>query len=705
MDVQSTILLAGILLGMAWLTACFTQRLRHDLVLAQASERATLEQAAADIQDTYETVREREELFRLTFDQSPIGAAILNPEARFERVNQALCATLGYCESELLLCDLAAIIHPDDQAEISAQIGSLAAQGVDQLSREQRWLTREGATVWVRLSAGLVRDQHGAPLHVLLQAEDVTARKATEDALRERETMLRALGDNLPDAMIYQIVRDASGRARFTYVSAGVERISGMTPEQVYTKPELFTPMVELNNMEEYHAAVERSFRTLDVFEFELCKRLPNGEQRWSQLRSRPRRLPDGTTIWDGIEVDVTAHKQTEQQLRRRVDELQALNQIAHAGSVWSDLRSGLTGVGLVLRDLFAAQALDIWLYEGDDVVQLFSSSAEALGTFPAPPGRPGSALTSRLRDQQASVLLRRDDLALPADDPLAAEDTLPRPALMVPLQARGEPLGLLRVQAARPDQLYTPDDLALAQTIAGTLATAIENSRLIAQAQLSAAEGERRRLARELHDSVSQALFAANRAAEVLPQLWELDPEEGQAGLRELRRLTGGALAEMRTLLLELRPRALIEAPLHESLSQLAQVIATKNGVLVDPDLGRLPLLPPDVQLALYRIAQEALNNVSKHAQARYVTLQLVAAPPPKGAAWQGTITLRVYDDGQGFDLDCPPNGRLGLASMRERAAEIGAEFALWSRPGQGTQLTVRWTGTSSTSAQSYPS
>jgi signal transduction histidine kinase len=211
-------------------------------------------------------------------------------------------------------------------------------------------------------------------------------------------------------------------------------------------------------------------------------------------------------------------------------------------------------------------------------------------------------------------------------------------------------------------------------------------------------AAAERRRLARELHDSVTQALFAATMTADVLPGLWELDPDEAREALVELRRLTGGALAEMRMLLLELRPDALVRAPLHEVLQTFITAAATKTNAIVETSLEPAPALAPDVQLALYRIVQEAFTNSAKHARAPRIAVRMrtgadtTGGPASARSEADGALTLEVTDDGRGFDPAGIPAGRLGLGSIRERAESVGATLRLSSRLGAGTTVAVTW-------------
>jgi GAF domain-containing protein len=230
--------------------------------------------------------------------------------------------------------------------------------------------------------------------------------------------------------------------------------------------------------------------------------------------------------------------------------------------------------------------------------------------------------------------------------------------------------------------------------SIANQAAVALENARLYEQAQQLAILEERQRLARDLHDAVTQTLFSASLIAEALPALWESDQEEGRQLLKELRQLSRGALAEMRTLLLELRPATLVEASLGDLLRQLGEAVIGRTGVPVTVTVEGGRAIPDDVHVALYRIAQEALNNVVKHAHASQVMVSLRRFPPASGGDREGTVELCINDDGRGFDPSYIPPDRLGLGIIRERAQTIGATLKIDSRPGHGTQVTAVWKG-----------
>jgi signal transduction histidine kinase len=196
----------------------------------------------------------------------------------------------------------------------------------------------------------------------------------------------------------------------------------------------------------------------------------------------------------------------------------------------------------------------------------------------------------------------------------------------------------------------------------------------------------ERQRLARELHDAVTQTLFSASLIADVVPRLWQRDPAEGRRRLAELRALTRGALAEMRALLVELRPGSIVEIPIDQLVRQLTEATSSRAGVAVglrvEGAAGRP--LPSEVQMGIYRIAQEALNNVARHAHATCIEVTLTIG--------QRGLELVVLDDGRGLDPASIPAGHFGVQIMHERAQAIGAQLELASRPTGGTRVAVSW-------------
>ncbi len=272
------------------------------------------------------------------------------------------------------------------------------------------------------------------------------------------------------------------------------------------------------------------------------------------------------------------------------------------------------------------------------------------------------------------------------------------RSFMYLPIQVSGESFGVFSVSYTQP-HAFGEEEQRLFTALAQRAAVAIQNAQLYQQSHELAVVEERSRLARDLHDAVTQTLFSASLISEALPTLWETDQEEGQQLLAELRQLNRGALAEMRTLLLELRPVVLAEASLGDLLRQLGEAFTGRTGVLVSMAVDGLCELPSDVHVALYRIAQEALNNVAKHAQAQHVSIslhclrsQLVEPHGGRDETISTGVDLCVGDDGRGFDLDNIPPDRLGLGIIRERAEAIGAKLSIDTEVGKGTEIRVKW-------------
>jgi PAS domain S-box-containing protein len=263
---------------------------------------------------------------------------------------------------------------------------------------------------------------------------------------------------------------------------------------------------------------------------------------------------------------------------------------------------------------------------------------------------------------------------------------------MWVPLAVKNRILGGLGVANAQPDY-FSLHHAALALSVANQAALTMINAELYEHAQALAVLEERQRLARNLHDAVNQSLFSAGLIAEVLPRVWEKDHEEGRRSLEDLRRLTQGAMAEMRALLAELRPSTLTDADLGDLLRLLGNAFTGRTNVPAKVTVVGEGALPSEVQVGIYRICQEALNNIVKHAGASQVEIDLKHE--------EVAIELSIRDDGRGFDPELTASGHYGLSMMRERAEAMGAQLSIKSKPGHGTELTIRWTGPEETEAK----
>lgn len=375
------------------------------------------------------------------------------------------------------------------------------------------------------------------------------------------------------------------------------------------------------------------------------------------------------------IAVDVTEQTKLQQNLERliaeRTRELQVLLDVTAAANRSLDLKETLaTTLDLIVALVGASRA---------GVMLLDEPTGELIPYSLRPVRDVASDDLEKMLSTCRSVL--DDGAALYiAPDP---EEGLLEPGALIPLESRGDRLGVLVIVGSQGG-VFSTAQLALFQSIADQLGVAVENARLFARSEQAAVAAERNRLARDLHDAVTQTLFSSSMIADVLPKIWERNPDEGRRRLEELRQLTRGALSEMRTLLVELRPAALADTDLGDLLEHQvnAFIARTRLQVRFERSVSYNP--PVEVKEAFYRIAQEAFNNIARHAEAAQVRVRLDGEP--------GKMDLTIQDDGVGFDAQTLEHEGLGLGIMRERARSIGARLEVVSRPGRGTRLHLNW-------------
>jgi signal transduction histidine kinase len=367
------------------------------------------------------------------------------------------------------------------------------------------------------------------------------------------------------------------------------------------------------------------------------------------------------------------------------IDQLTILTSLARIATATRDVEQMLTEIARRLREGLGAQHVELFLLD------------EAAGelTRAAYVGAHGSATSGRRLPVHMGILGRtvRTQQAQWVPDVLADSDystcdPATRSELCVPILAGGRVLGLINLESERPDAFGT-EQFDLLATTTDIVAGALEHARLNRRAQEAAVLEERNRLARELHDSVTQQLFSITLTAQAARVHLEKNPERAAAQLERLQETAAAALAEMRALIGQLRPPALTDQGLVSALQQHIAALSRREGLRIELRVTGNQRLAHGCEQALYRITQEALNNIVKHAQASNVRVALDFAPEQ--------VRLQIADDGIGFDVAAqdaqptvPAERHLGLMSMRERAAEIGGTLTLRSARGGGTDVQV---------------
>lgn len=333
------------------------------------------------------------------------------------------------------------------------------------------------------------------------------------------------------------------------------------------------------------------------------------------------------------------------------------------------------------IRRVMPHDAADVVLLEGDQVRVVRSQGYEQhdIAGMVVPVAQ--SPTLRRMIDTCQPVLIAevRDH----PPEPLSSHLFPFHAYIGVPICYKEEVIGFLNLRSTQRG-FFSLQHARWLKVFAEQAATAIQNARLYQQAQVFAATQERQRLAHDLHDSVSQMLFTSSMIAEALPRLSKLNPKKFEYYLEQLHRLNKGAHAEMRNLILELNQEHLQRMSLRDLIKQLIQAASGRTPLTFDFQIDDIVDLPQDVLLVFYRVTQEALNNISKHAKASHVQISLKSK--------HDQLELMICDNGTGFDQTQVRTSSLGLKFMTERAGMIGAKVEIASAPGRGTTIYLRW-------------
>ena len=333
-----------------------------------------------------------------------------------------------------------------------------------------------------------------------------------------------------------------------------------------------------------------------------------------------------------------------------------------------------------VARDLAGARYAALGIPDGSGKFERFLTSGMTdeqiarIGPLPRTHGLLGAMLRSPEPYRTADIRTDPRFWGWPREHPTMTS------FLGVPIVAKGEVIGAFYLTAKEDADEFADEDQELIEMLAAHAAVAIENARLYERSRELSVVEERNRLARDLHDVVVQTLFGVVLTADAAALLVDRDPAAAKAELERLRGLAQDALAELRSLVFELRPADLEAEGLAATLRKHVDVLARVHGLSIVLELEAEPELEPQRAVEAFRIVQEALNNAQRHASAAAIAVRV------------GRRAIAVSDDGAGFDPDAPGvrGRRLGLTSMEERAAAMGAALRIESTPGAGTTVTL---------------
>ena len=652
------------------------------------------------------------ELFRPCCELGLVGMAVISPEKGCIEVNDEICEILGYDRTELLAKTWAELTYPDDLAADVANFERVMAGECDGYSLNKRWIRKDGQVIDSTISVKCVRRDDGAVDYFVALLQDITARKQAEEAQKQTHRILESSADGF-----FNLDRDW----RFAYVNAAGEALVGKNRDELLghnfweVSPETIGIVLE----QEYRRAVAEDLPV--AFESYYAPL-----DRWFSVSTYPSGFGGlainvrDVTERKLAEIEVARKNQESQQLLERIREMAEAEKLALENKLASELAAvtrlhefsarllASTELQPLLEELLTAiislqnadfgniqlynpesQALEIVVQRGfqQDFLDHFRSVHDDGATC-------GRAMQRRER------IIIEDVQTDPDFEPhrrIAASAGF-RAVQSTPLLTRtGELLGMISThfrQAHRPSEhelrltdLYAVHAAGLIirkQSEAALLRCQQELHALTAKL-IEAQEHESKHLARELHDVFSQKLAVLGME---IAALGRNPPETSQAlnrGLQQFTQQIGILSRDIHQISRQLHPAILDDLGIEAALRNECLVFSQQHGVaaeFVSRDVPRS--LSGDLSLCLYRVAQESLRNIGKHARAQEVRVDLSASARE--------IVLVIEDIGQGFDLqEGRGKGGLGLVSMEERIRLVNGTLSIRSQPGMGTRLEIR--------------
>ncbi|MGH7467944.1 MAG: PAS domain S-box protein [Longimicrobiales bacterium] len=726
------------------------------------------------------SLRDSEARYRALYEDNPAMYFTVDADGIILSVNRFGAMQLGYEPVELVGQSVLSVFLEADRAEVAEQMAMCLDHPGDLADWEFRKVRRDGSILWVREAVRAVPNAQGR-IEVLIVCEDITERRRTEQALRDNDARLRALSDHLPNGAVYQLIRDGGERVNFSYMSAGIQQLLGVSAEDAMLDARAVFDLTVAEDAPRMQTAIDQSMRSLGVLDISIRMRAPD-LVRWVHYRAAPRRLADGGTLWDGVLVDVTDARRNLEALLQTVDAIvweaegevsadavaetfvsnQAERLLGHPIRDWLDQptfwldhlhpedRSRVVatrrqaiaagedyeidyrmlaqdGRTVWLRDIVSIAARDeqrvrlrgimVDVTEAKHAETALRESEERFRMLAE--AMPAALLIYRgerwVYANPAAVTITgytRDELLAMKIWELVPPQWRPIAQERAQMRQRGEqlpPRGELRLLTREgrehwieiiatpiifqgvPSVLVTGFDItervraeAALRESKEALRLSHERSRELAGKLMLTQEEERRRISRELHDDLNQKVAALSimfsRLRHDLPESMDVVRDQ----LFELQVRMMGLSEDVRQLSHQLHPAALEHSGLVPALRSHCAEFSAHEGIAVDLNIRDCAeTIPPQMALCLYRVTQESLRNIAKHAGTREARVTL--------SCFDDGVALSIADAGVGFDPEeVRRKGGLGLVSMEERIRLLHGSMQIRSEPEAGTELRV---------------
>jgi PAS domain S-box-containing protein len=597
-------------------------------------------------------LKESEERLRTFMDNTPALMTLESLDKRYLLVNRAFEEFLGSPEIQAVGSTRFQLLT-DEHTRIVAEHEQMVLESNRTVTLDRDLVHVDGSRFCRRITKFPVYDADEKLIGIGTYAVDISEWKKAEEALRERESLINAISENLPGALFRRVLR-ADGRLEFPFVSDSLHRVLGIDRDSIIDDSQAIIEALHPEDRLRWMQALEESAATLKQVSVDVRVDDPRGGTRWMRSIARPQKLEDGVVVWDGLALDIADEKNADEALRESEERFRNL------------VEGSLQGIGIVdteFAPLFVNNTYaTMFGYRNPEDLQQLDSHLHLF----TPEDR------DRIR-AYGEARLRGDSI------PLTYElDGMRKDGSVVHL------VTTMRLIAwkGRPAFQITATNITERKRTEARLQEYQQQLRRLASEISLAEEKERRRIASELHDGAIQNLALAKIKLGELEK--GLGREKSSATLDEIRELLDLSIHDARSLIFELSPPVLYELGLAAAIEWLGEQFQARYGITcyVTTTQRQAPLTT-EIEVVLFQVLRELLVNVVKHANASRVDIVL------RGLG--DRLSLRVTDDGDGFDaavVVTGPGGGFGLFNIRERLQLLGATLEIDS--GRGTRVTV---------------
>ena len=607
--------------------------------------------------------RRREEMFRIGFEYAATGSAITDNEGCFLRVNPSLCRLLGYSQEELCQLTWADVTHPDDAAASLDQLRRLNSGEIESFQLEKRYRHKRGDVIWCQVTVSAVRDEEGRHVFRSVQLIDTTERKKAEEELRASEEWFRSSFDN---AGIGMAINSLDGK--WIQVNPALCRMFGYSENEL--KQLTWQDLTHPDDMSLTEAGLNRLLaKELPAFDAEKRYVHKDGRSVWAHVTVSFIRDAEGNPRrFTAQIVDITGRKRIEEALNQQRRFVDRIVETEPNLILVADLQ---TRSVVYVNGRVAA----ILGYSPDEIVALGGD----VSSLWHPDDQETSAELARHLGEAADGEIVEAEYRLKHAD--GGWRWLWERASVLTRDDHGRPV--LTVGTAQDVTERREMEAALVKS-EETLRHQHHELRELTARLMRASEEERARLALELHDDLNQRLAALGLDLGRAQREFASESPEFAGRFDALQEQVGRLSDDVRNLAYRLHPSVLDYLGLEAALESECTQFSDREGIPAEFSADNVPSeIPHDVALCLYRIAQESLRNIARHAESEHAGVTL--------AGHAGGIRLRVVDSGQGFSSNpATRSPGLGIIGMQERARMINGELKVESVAGRGTVVEV---------------